>query len=372
MIQVGEKNEKPKIVHATPQGPIRSPQPNKTETIVFKDKEIKDTMIQVGEKNEKPKIAIIEFNIGDIVEVQPRMSPGMNKLGGVARIKKKTFISEGEFWVYDVVYIVNRGDEKNLRSEFILPSNLINDEPTTPSRSGSKRRKRRSSSSSTHVSYDENAENIIHRHFNSNHEDFIPLPSRKSPKRLSMDLNNTPKNIRKRVKSQTSQAYKRVKDEMHKKGVDTAAPSTTPPKALQLTSTTSPLFQQLKKTKAASSPVPNSKPMTVHNSVDKKFQIGDMVDVSSQAMGNEKMSGLARIIEIKEEANTDQSGQYKVKFFSSTVVPQILVVDGKYLTKVRHFKRPRHHQPPQQQKPCASVQASTSNDMDVHRVQQIR
>ncbi|OQR87710.1 hypothetical protein ACHHYP_08123 [Achlya hypogyna] len=82
-------------------------------------------------KNEVKKE--VELNVGDTVHVQERTWAGINKAGGVGRIKRKHEVAPG-VWTYDVEYVLG-GGEKGVEAFYVSPADLSAD-------SGSKKRRR--------------------------------------------------------------------------------------------------------------------------------------------------------------------------------------------------------------------------------------
>lgn len=66
------------------------------------------------------------WNVGDIVKVQPRTWPGVNKLGGVARVSKVWETADGSY-SYDVAYILG-GKESKVDGVFVVASDDFDEE----------------------------------------------------------------------------------------------------------------------------------------------------------------------------------------------------------------------------------------------------
>ncbi|KAH9251564.1 hypothetical protein BASA81_010603 [Batrachochytrium salamandrivorans] len=66
------------------------------------------------EGEEEEGVSAGKFSVGDVVQVESRTWPGMNKLGGVGRINKVN-----EDGTYGVTYIVLRGSERKVHPMFI-------------------------------------------------------------------------------------------------------------------------------------------------------------------------------------------------------------------------------------------------------------
>ncbi|OQR95440.1 hypothetical protein THRCLA_07863 [Thraustotheca clavata] len=90
--------------------------------------------VQTSVKDE-PVTSIVkhEFNVGDTIQVQERTWSGINKPGGVGRIKKK-HVSPGNIVTYDIDYVLG-GGEKGVESFYVSPVDMTNDD------TGKKRRR---------------------------------------------------------------------------------------------------------------------------------------------------------------------------------------------------------------------------------------
>lgn len=63
------------------------------------------------------------FDIGDVVDVMPRLWSGINKPGGAARIREVTYDEEEEEHTYTVKYILG-GIEKEVSGVYITSADL--------------------------------------------------------------------------------------------------------------------------------------------------------------------------------------------------------------------------------------------------------
>eukprot|EP01032_Pedospumella_encystans_P034907 gene34907-39472_t len=64
-----------------------------------------------------------EFDIGDVVDVMPRLWSGINKPGGAARIKAFAYDDDEEEFTYTVKYILG-GVEKDVSGVYITSADL--------------------------------------------------------------------------------------------------------------------------------------------------------------------------------------------------------------------------------------------------------
>jgi len=64
-----------------------------------------------------------QFDVGDVVDVMPRLWSGINKPGGAARIKAFVYDEDGDEFTYTVKYVLG-GVEKDVSGVYITSADL--------------------------------------------------------------------------------------------------------------------------------------------------------------------------------------------------------------------------------------------------------